>query len=69
MNIVKVTKRKDGSARVIIDLKSGEPVPNRFFNDDAHYRLGYPLNEVVAGHILAEAVPVHWCPLGQEWVE
>lgn len=34
-----------------------------------HYKLGEPMHEdVIAGHILADAKPVHWCSLGQEWV-
>ena len=34
-----------------------------------HYKLGEPMHDdVIAGHILADAKPVHWCSLGQEWV-
>ena len=69
MNVLKVTKRRDGSTRVVVDLKPGESLPNMHFHDDRHYRLGHPVNEVMAGHILAEAVPVQWCSLEQEWIE
>jgi hypothetical protein len=35
---------------------------------DAHYKLGHPMqDDVIAGHILAAASPVHWCSISQEW--
>jgi hypothetical protein len=37
---------------------------------DAHYSLGEPMREdIIAGHILAEAKRVHWCSIQQKWVD
>ena len=37
---------------------------------DAHYKLGEPMREdVIAGHILADATRVHWCSIEQKWVD
>lgn len=37
-------------------------------NPDAHYTLGEPMREdVIAGHILAEAKATHWCSIEQKW--
>lgn len=35
-----------------------------------HYSLGQPMYEdIIAGHILADATPAHWCSLTQQWVK
>jgi hypothetical protein len=36
--------------------------PNR------HYRLGYPVEDVVHSDIIAMARPVSWCSMTQGWV-
>lgn len=38
-------------------------------NPDLHYKLGEPMrDDVIAGHILADAIKVHWCSLEQKWL-
>lgn len=36
--------------------------------EDAHYKLGYPVEDIVAVHILSESTRVTWCSASQEWV-
>jgi len=60
-------KMKNGETRVICDLKPGESF--HVFRDDAHYRLGEPIGDVLPGHIIAESVQVMWCPVAQKWVD
>lgn len=56
----------DGDQKVLVAHKDDAFIK---INPDAHYSLGEPMREdVIAGHILADAKPVHWCSLGQEWV-
>ena len=35
---------------------------------DSHYRLGDPLGDVIASHILLNADEVTWCSVEQKWV-
>lgn len=49
-----------------------QPIPDSAASSDpaTHYKLGEPMHEdVIAGHILAEARPAHWCSLEQKWVD
>lgn len=75
MNIVKKTARPDGSVRMIIELKDGEslrvaPKGRKLIeiDEDAYYRLGEPMDEVMPGNVLADAKRVHWCPIEQRWI-
>ncbi len=75
MKIIKSTPRPNGVTRLIIELAPGEAMrvarPGRQLveiDPDAHYRLGQPLqDDVMAGHILADATRVHWCSVEQKW--
>jgi hypothetical protein len=52
--------------RVTVELDQGErliAVSNYGF-----YRLGHPMEDVLAGHIIVDAVPVSWCSIEQKWV-
>ena len=51
--------------RVLVELDPGEKLIA--VHDDRYYQLGYPLDEVMAGHILAVATQVTWCSIEQEW--
>jgi hypothetical protein len=52
--------------RVTVELRPHEQLIA--IDDRLHYRLGEPLDDVVPGHIVAEAVPVSWCCIEQRWV-
>ena len=53
--------------RVVVELDPGENLIA--IHDDRFYRLGEPLDEVMAGHIIGNAHKVEWCSLKQGWVE
>lgn len=56
----------DDDQKVLVAHKDDDFI---HINPDKHYKLGEPMHDdVIAGHILADAKPVHWCSLGQEWV-
>jgi hypothetical protein len=51
--------------RVLVELDLGEQLIA--IHDNRYYQLGYPLDEVMVGHILANTHEVVWCSLAQEW--
>ena len=51
--------------RVLVELDHGEQLIA--VHDNRFYQLGAPLDEVMAGHILANTQEVVWCSIGQEW--
>lgn len=55
-----------GRRRVTVELAQHESL--LVVRDDAHYKLGDPVDDVVAGHVLSETTPVTWCSASQEWV-
>lgn len=66
MKITSTTQKPNGKRRVIVELDAGETL--LAIRDGEHYKLGHPVEEVMASHIIAEAVPVSWCSSSQEWV-
>ena len=36
---------------------------------DRHYRLGYPVLDIMIGSIIIESDPVHWDEIEQNWVD
>lgn len=53
-----------GKRRVIVELAPGEKLIA--VRDSEHYRLGQPLDDVIAGYILADATRAVWCSVGQK---
>ena len=53
--------------RVVLELDPGEEL--LAVREDAHYRLGQPLEDVIASHVLKNAVQVMWCSVEQRWTE
>lgn len=43
--------------------------PFMTINPNHHYRLGGQVDDIVAPHVIADAVPVYWCSIEQKWVE
>jgi len=66
MNITKERTDKRGKRIVTVELEAGEHIVA--FNPNFHYRTGYPLEDVVGGHILLDSEHVTWCPIEQRWV-
>lgn len=54
-----------GKRRVMVELEPGEKL--MAVRGDAFYRLGEPLDDVIAGHILADATRAQWCSVTQKW--
>jgi hypothetical protein len=67
MKIKHVKTLKNGKRHALVELDPGERITS--YLEAGHYKLGYPNEEIVASHILDEAVPVTWCSAQQEWVE
>lgn len=65
MKIVSTKELASGKRRVVVELDANETL--MAFKNDAHYKLGHPIREVMAAHIITEAERVTWCPIGQEW--
>ncbi len=66
MKITNTLQRPDGTKKLTIELGVGETLIA--IAPDAHYRMGQPVDDVVASHILAETARVTWCSASQEWV-
>lgn len=71
MKVIKDTPISDrkgrAGRRVTVELDAGDKLIA--ISPDAMYRLGYPHEDVVSGHTLADAVLTTWCSLEQKWVE
>jgi len=66
MKVIKETEAR-GKRRITVELDEGETLVA--LRDEGHYRLGYPHDDVVAAHVVTEAVPVMWCSLEQKWID
>lgn len=51
--------------RVLVELDHGEQLIA--IHDNRYYQLGSPLDEVMAGHILANTQEAVWCSIEHEW--
>jgi hypothetical protein len=51
--------------RVVVELEPGEKL--LAVRDDGYYTLGQPMEDVVPGHVISEALETHWCPAEQKW--
>ena len=67
MKIKHVITLKTGKRHALVELDPGENIIG--YQKSRYYKLGYPNEEIVTGHVLDEAVPVTWCSVQQEWVE
>lgn len=67
IKVIKSTLMSNGNARMIIEIERGHSL--MAFSEERHYKLGQPVGDVMAGHVVTEARPVHWCSASQEWVD
>ena len=51
--------------RVTVELAPGEQLLS--IKDDAYYRLGGQVEDVVQSHVITEMYPVYWCSVTQKW--
>ena len=66
MRTIKRIERDNGTVRVILELAPGESL--LVIDKESHYKLGHPVEDVVASHVLADTVLVHWCSVEQRWL-
>lgn len=66
MNVI-TQKIVRGKRRITVEVEDGEQLlivkPNSF------YKLGGQLDDIVASHIVEDAVEVSWCSIEQKWAE
>lgn len=74
--VIRDIKNSRGKRQVTIELEDGEKLRavkagchTLVIADGEFYKLGYPVDDVIAAEILKEMVPVNWCSLEQRWVE
>lgn len=66
MKIIRTTLvKKTGAKRVTVEIPANEVLVA--VDQNIHYRLGEPMEEIIGGHSIYNARPVHWCPVGQKW--
>lgn len=71
------TKRhRSGASTTYVKLKPGESAvilkPGQtaiVVSEDAHYKLGGQLDQIVGGHVINEARRVYWCSIDQAWID
>lgn len=57
---------KNGKVRVIVEIGAKDKL--LAVDPDKFYDLGEPLQgDILAGHIIADAVPASWCSVEQKW--
>lgn len=61
-----LNKPKGNKRRVVVELDEGEEFIS--IRQNAHYKLGSPVEDIVASHVLTATHEVTWCSAGQEWV-
>lgn len=66
MKITRERTNKHGKRIVTVELDNHEHI--MAINPDRHYKTGYPIEDVITGHIILDSVPVTWCSIRQEWV-
>lgn len=65
MKLLSQTQKSNGKRRVVVELDADETI--MAIKNGAHYKLGHPVCEVMAAHIITEAGRVTWCSASQEW--
>lgn len=60
------TDRNTGVRTMTIELDKSEKLVA--IHDNSFYKLGEPLDDVVQGHIIADATVAVWCPIEQKFI-
>lgn len=66
MHTAHTKPQPNGTCRVVVYLLPGERLIA--IRDGAHYKLGNPVDDIIASHILTDAREVVWCSASQAWV-
>jgi hypothetical protein len=71
MKIIKDTPISDrkgrAGRRVLVELDADDKLIA--ISPGAMYKLGYPHEDIVGGHVLADVKLTTWCSLEQKWIE
>lgn len=67
MKIISTRAIGPKTTRFIVEVDNDEKL--MVFHPDNHYKLGYPVEDIVIGDIITQATPVRWCSLEQKWIE
>ena len=67
MKILSDKVLNSGVRRVLVEVSKDATI--YALPHDCYVRLGYPMDDVVHSDIVANAVPVMWCPIEQRWVD
>lgn len=62
---IKIDRR--GKVTATVELRKGERI--MIVSDDAFYKLGGQIDDVVRGHVLLESSSVAWSSIDQEWAD
>jgi len=66
MKVIKEKVNRKGKREVTVELDAGEHI--QAINPNYFYRTGYPVEDVIGGHVILDSDQVTWCSLAQEWV-
>lgn len=66
MTVLKEKINKRGKREVTLEVDTDAVVV--ILKPQHHYKLGYPLEDIVEGSHIAEAVPVVWDVVEQKWI-
>lgn len=65
MEVSRRPMKKSGKVRVTLDLAPDEVY--LVLKADRYYSLGYPIEDVVPTHVIADSKLVSWDPVSQKW--
>lgn len=65
MKIIREKINRRGKREVTVELDTNDTLIA--IRKNSHYKLGYPIQDIVSGHELAESTPVIWCSISQKW--
>lgn len=66
MRVTKETVNRTGKRVVTVELAEGETLLS--VKQDDFYKLGYPVEDVMAGYIIKDMERVYWDSLEQKWI-
>ena len=69
MKVLSDKTLKNGVRRVTVELAGDTSYKFAVIKDDAYYKLGGQVDDIVQGHVINECTNVYWCSVTQGWVD
>lgn len=69
MKVLHTKHLKDGRRHVLVELAPTEQGGLLFVKNDSYYKLGYPVEDIMASHVIADMQRVYWDSLEQKWID